>query len=114
MVSMSLKKNEDDDFKEIATILDNMKDDQSLVFLDEENKEKIVELGTITHKDPEALESLFTKIKFKGNPNGRFGFLDFEGENFIGLMKYKNTLILVANKEYVSPTIIYARFINNN
>ena len=39
------EENEDDDFKEIATILDNMKDDQSLVFLDEENKEKIVELG---------------------------------------------------------------------
>ena len=99
------EENEDDDFKEIATILDNMKNDQSLVFLDEENKEKIVELGTITHNDPNALESLFTKIKFKGNPNGRFGFLDFEGENFIGLMKYKNTLILVANKEYISPRL---------
>lgn len=96
---------EDDDLKDIATILDNMKDDQSLVFLDEKNKEKIVELGTITHKEPEALKRLFTKIKFKGNPNSRFGFLDFEGENFIGLMKYKNTLILVANKEYVSPRL---------
>ena len=96
---------EDDDFKDIATILDNMKDDQSLAFLDEENKEKIVELGTITHKESEALERLFEKIKFKGNPNSRFGFLDFEGENFIGLMKYKNTLILVANKEYVSPRL---------
>ena len=96
---------EDDDLKDIATILDNMKDDQSLVFLDEKNKEKIVELGTITHKEPEALKRLFTKIKFKGNPNSRFGFLDFEGENFIGLMEYKNTLILVANKEYVSPRL---------
>ena len=82
-----------------------MKDDQSLVFLDKENKEKIVELGTITHKEPEALECLFSKIKFKGNPNSRFGFLDFEGENFIGLIKYKNTLILVANKEYLSPRL---------
>ena len=97
---------EDDDFKDIATILDNMKDNQSLAFLDEENKEKIVELGTITHKESEALERLFAKIKFKGNPNSRFGFLDFEGENFIGLMKYKNTLILVANKEYVSPRLL--------
>ena len=96
---------EDDDFKDIATILDNMKDDQSLVFLDKENKEKIVELGTITHKNPAALESLFSKIKYKGNPNSRFGFLDFEGENFIALMRYKNTLILIANKEYVSPRL---------
>ena len=96
---------DDDSLNDIATILDNMKEDQSLVFLDKENKEKIVELGTITHRDTKALELLFSKIKFKGNPNSRFGFLDFEGENFIGLMKYKNTLILVANKEYVSPRL---------
>ena len=74
--------------KDIASILDNMKDDQALVFLDKENKEKIVELGVITHHDPKALEILFEKVKFKGNPNSRFGFLNFEGDNFVGLMKY--------------------------
>lgn len=96
----------DDPMKDIANILDNMKDDQSLVFLDKENREKIVELGVITHQDPKALEILFNKIKFKGNPNSRFGFLNFEGDNFVGLMKYKNTLILIANKEYVSPRLL--------
>ncbi len=101
---------EEDDFedpmKDIANILDNMKDDQSLVFLDKENKEKIVELGVITHRDPKALDILFNKIKFKGNPNSRFGFLNYENDNFVGLMKYKNTLILIANKEYVSPRLL--------
>jgi len=92
--------------KDIANILDNMKDDQSLVFLDKENKEKIVELGVITHQDPKALDVLFNKVKFKGNPNSRFGFLNFEDDNFVGLMKYKNTLILIANKEYVSPRLL--------
>lgn len=96
----------EDPMKDIASILDNMKDDQSLVFLDKENKEKIVELGVISHKDPKALEVLFEKVKFKGNPNSRFGFLSFEDDNFIGLMKYKNTLILIANKEYVSPRLL--------
>lgn len=96
----------DDPMKDIASILDNMKDDQALVFLDKENKEKIVELGVITHHDPKALELLFEKIRFKGNPNSRFGFLNFEGDNFIGLMKYKNTLVLIANKEYVSPRLL--------
>lgn len=96
----------DDPMKNIATILDNMKDDQSLVFLDKEDKEKIVELGVITHNNPAALDELFAKIKFKGNPNSRFGFLDFDDNNFVGLMKYKNTLILVANKEYVSPKLL--------
>ncbi len=96
----------EDPMKDIASILDNMKDDQSLVFLDKENKEKIVELGVITHLDPKALELLFNKIKFRGNPNSRFGFLDFENDNFIGLMKYKNTLILIANKEYVSSRLL--------
>ena len=96
----------DDPMKNIATILDNMKEDQSLVFLDKEDKEKIVELGVITHENPSALEELFNKIKFKGNPNSRFGFLDFDDNNFVGLMKYKNTLILVANKEYVSPKLL--------
>ena len=96
----------DDPMKDIASILDNMKDDQALVFLDKENKEKIVELGVITHKDPRALEILFEKVKFKGNPNSRFGFLNFEDDNFVGLMKYKNTLILIANKEYVSPRLL--------
>lgn len=96
----------DDPMKDIANILDNMKDDESLVFLDKENKEKIVELGVLTHQDPKALEILFDKIKFKGNPNSRFGFLNFEGDNFVGLMKYKNTLILIANKEYVSPRLL--------
>lgn len=96
----------DDPMKDIANILENMKDDQSLVFLDNENKEKIVELGVITHQNPKALEILFNKVKFKGNPNSRFGFLDFEGDNFVGLMKYKNTLILIANKEYISPRLL--------
>lgn len=96
----------EDPMKDIANILDNMKDDQALVFLDQENKDKIVELGVLTHKDPRALEILFEKVKFKGNPNSRFGFLNFEDENFIGLMKYKNTLILVANKEYISPRLL--------
>lgn len=96
----------DDPMRDVATILDNMKDDQTLVFLEDENKEKIVELGIIVHKDPNALEILFNKIKFKGNPNSRFGFLNFEGDNFIGLMKYKNTLVLIANKEYVSPRLL--------
>lgn len=96
----------DDPMKDIASILDNMKDDQALVFLDKENKEKIVELGVITHKDPKALDILFNKVKFKGNPNSRFGFLNFEDDNFVGLMKYKNTLILIANKEYVSPRLL--------
>lgn len=96
----------DDPMKDIASILDNMRDDKALVFLDKENKEKIVELGVITHQDPRALDILFDKVKFKGNPNSRFGFLDFEGDNFIGLMKYKNTLILIANKEYVSPRLL--------
>ena len=75
----------EDPMKDIASILDNMKEDQSLVFLDKENKEKIVELGVISHKDPKALEVLFEKVKFKGNPNSRFGFLSFEDDNFIGL-----------------------------
>lgn len=96
----------EDPMKDIANILDNMKDDQSLVFLDKENKEKIVELGVITHQDPKALDVLFNKVKFKGNPNSRFGFLNFEDDNFVGLMKYKNTLILIANKEYVSPRLL--------
>lgn len=100
----------DDPMKNIATILDNMKDDESLVFLDQEDKEKIVELGVITHKNPVALDELFAKIKFKGNPNSRFGFLDYEDNNFVGLMKYKNTLILVANKEYVSPKLLMKGF----
>lgn len=95
----------EDPMKDVANILDNMKEDQSLVFLDKENRDKIVELGVITHPDPKALETLFNKIQFKGNPNSRFGFLDFEGDNFIGLMRYKNTLILIANKEYVSPRL---------
>ena len=99
------EENDDDDLKEIATILDNIKDDESLFFLQRENKEKIVELGTITHKNPKVLDILFSKIKFQGNPNSKFGFLDFEGENFIGLIKYKNTLIMVANKDYVSPKL---------
>ncbi len=96
----------DDPMKDIANILDHMKEDQSLVFLDQENKEKIVELGIIAHQDPKALDILFQKIKFKGNPNSRFGFLSFEDDSFIGLMKYKNTLILIANKEYVSPRLL--------
>ena len=96
----------DDPMKDIANLLNDMKDDQSLVFLNKENKEKIVELGVITHNDPRALDILFDKIKFKGNPNSRFGFLNYEGENFIGLMKYKNNLILISNKEYVSPRLL--------
>lgn len=96
----------EDPMKDIASILDNMRDDKSLVFIDKENKEKIVELGVITHKEPKAQDILFNKIKFKGNPNSRFGFLNFEGDNFIGLMKYKNTLILISNKEYVSPRLL--------
>lgn len=96
----------DDPMKSIASILENMANDQSLVFLSKENKKKIVEIGTITHKDPKALNILFDKIKFKGNPNSRFGFLNFEDDNFIGLMKYKNSLVLIANKEYVSPRLL--------
>lgn len=96
----------EDPMKDISSILDNMREDQALIFLDRENREKIVELGVITHQDPKALDLLFKKVKFKGNPNSRFGFLNFEGENFIGLMKYKNTLILIANKEYVSPRLL--------
>ena len=96
----------EDPMKDIANILDHMKDDQSLVFLDKENKEKIVELGVITHQDPKAIDVLFHKVKFKGNPNSRFGFLNFEDDNFVGLMKYKNTLILIANKKYVSPRLL--------
>ena len=65
-----------------------------------------MELGVITHQDPRALEILFEKVKFKGNPNSRFGFLNFEDDNFVGLMKYKNTLILIANKEYISPRLL--------
>ena len=56
----------EDPMKDVASILDHMKDDQSLIFLDKENREKIVELGVITHQDPKALELLFNKIKFKG------------------------------------------------
>lgn len=96
----------EDPMKDIANILDNMKEDQSLVFLDKENKEKIVELGVITHQDPKALDILFNKVKFKGNPHSKFGFLNFEEDNFVGLMKYKNTLILIANKEYISPRLL--------
>ena len=96
----------EDPMKDIANILDNMKEDQSLVFLDKENKEKIVELGVITHQDPKALDILFSKVKFKGNPHSKFGFLNFEDDNFVGLMKYKNTLILIANKEYISPRLL--------
>jgi len=96
----------DDPMKDIASILDNMKEDQSLAFIDKENKEKIVELGIISHRNPKALDLLFQKIRFKGNPNSRFGFLDFEGDNFVGLMKYKSTLVLIANKEYVSPRLL--------
>jgi len=95
----------EDPMKDVANILDSMKEDQTLVFLDKDNKEKIIELGVITHPDPKALEILFHKIQFKGNPNSRFGFLDFEGDNFIGLMRYKNTLILIANKEYIYPRL---------
>ena len=95
-----------DPMKDIASILDNMKDDQALIFLDKNNRERIVELGTITHPDPRALDILFNKIRFKGNPNSRFGFLNFEDENFVGLMKYRNTLVLIANKEYVSPRLL--------
>lgn len=95
----------DDPMRDIASILDNIKDDQSLVFLDEQNKDKIVELGFITHKAPTALDALFEKIRFKGNPNSRFGFLSFEDDNFIGLMKFRHTLILIANKEYISPRL---------
>lgn len=96
----------EDPMKDVASILDNMKEDKSLVFIEKENKERIVELGVITHQDPRALDVLFDKVRFKGNPNSRFGFLHFEGDNFLGLMKYKNTLILLANKEYVSPRLL--------
>lgn len=96
----------EDPMKDIANILDNMKDDSALVFLDHDNKEKIVELGVISHKDPRALDQLFGKIRFKGNPNSRFGFLDTDGDNFVGIMRYKGTLILIANKEYVSPKLL--------
>ncbi|MCI8588924.1 MAG: AAA domain-containing protein [Bacilli bacterium] len=96
----------EDPMKDIASILDNMKEDQSLIFIEKENKEKIVELGVLTHPDPNALNVLFHKIQFKGNPNSRFGFLNFEGDNFIGLMRYKDTLILISNKEYVSPRLL--------
>lgn len=96
----------EDPMKDIASILDNMRDDSALVFLDKENKEKIVELGVISHKDPRALDILFGKIRFKGNPNSRFGFLDTDGDNFVGVMRYKGTLILIANKEYVSPRLL--------
>ena len=97
--------NFDDPMKDIASVLDNMKDDYSLAFISEEDKEKIVELGVLTHPDSCALDILFEKIKFRGNPNSRFGFLGFEGNNFIGLIKYKGTLILVANKKYISPRL---------
>lgn len=95
----------DDPMTEIANILDTMKEDKTLVFLSKENKEKIVELGVITHQNPNAIKTLFNRVRFKGNPNSRFGFLSFEDENFIGLMKYQNSLILIANKEYVSPRL---------
>lgn len=96
----------EDPMRDIANILDNMKDDSELVFLDKENKEKIVELGVISHKNPQALDQLFGKVKFKGNPNSRFGFLDTDGDNFVGIMRYKGTLILIANREYVSPKLL--------
>ncbi len=96
----------EDPMKDIANILDNMKDDSALVFIDRENKEKIVELGVISHKDPRAIDQLFGKIRFKGNPNSRFGFLDTDGDNFIAIVRHKGTLILVANKEYVSPYLL--------
>lgn len=96
----------EDPMRDIANILDNMKDDSALVFIDNENKEKIVELGVISHKNPQALDQLFGKIKFKGNPNSRFGFLDTDGDNFVGIMRYKGTLILIANREYVSPKLL--------
>lgn len=102
---IALEDEEDDPMSEIANILDEMKDDKTLVFLNKEDKEKIVELGVLTHKDPKALQILFDKIRFKGNPNSRFGFLQFENDNFIALMKYKNSLILIANKEHVSPRL---------
>ena len=95
----------DDPMREIANILDNMKDDKTLDFISPENKEKIVELGIITHKNPEAIRALFKRIKLEGNPNSKFGFLYHESDNFISLVKYKDTLILVANKEYISPKL---------
>jgi len=96
----------DDPMRDVADILDNMRDDKALSFLNPENREKIVELGVITHSNPRALDVLFEKIKFKGNPNSRFGFLSFENDDFVGLMKYRNTLILIANREYVSPKLL--------
>ncbi|MDE5630644.1 MAG: AAA family ATPase, partial [Bacilli bacterium] len=96
----------EDPMREIAGILDNMKDDSALVFIDRDNKEKIVELGTISHKDPRAIDQLFGKIRFKGNPNSRFGFLDYDGDNFIAVVRHKGTLILVSNREYVSPYLL--------
>lgn len=96
----------DDPMQEIANILDNMKDDSALVFIDRENKEKIVSLGVISHKDPRAIDQLFGKLKFKGNPNSRFGFLETDGDNFVAVVRHKGTLILVSNKEYVSPYLL--------
>lgn len=95
----------DDPMRDIANILDNMKDDKTLDFISQENKEKIVELGIITHKNPEAIRALFKRIKLEGNPNSKFGFLYHENDNFISLIKYRDTLILVANKEHISPKL---------
>lgn len=96
----------DDLMKDTASILGDIKDDQTLVFLDKEDKEEIVELGVITHQNPNALDELFRKIRFKGNLNSRVGFLDFEDDDFVGLVKYRDTLILIANREYVSPRLL--------
>ena len=97
---------DDDPMQEIASILDNMKEDNALVFIDRENKEKITPLGTISHRDPRAIEQLFGKLRFKGNPNSRFGFLETDGDNFVAVVRHKGTLLLVANKEYVSPYLL--------
>lgn len=90
----------------INELLGSIAEDYSLSFLEEEDKSSIHELGVITHANPEALNLLFNKIKFRGNPNSKVGFLSHEGDAFVGVMSYNNTLVLISNREYISPRLL--------
>ncbi len=90
----------------LTTVLEKIKDDQALVFLNKKDRSQLFEIGTITHEDHRALESLFNKLKSKGNVNSNLCFLNFNNGNFIGVVRYNETLVLVSNSEYVSPVLL--------
>ena len=98
--------------RKIADMFDDIVDDETLVFLDKKDKDNIVELGVITHQNPNALDALFRKIRFKGNIKSRIGFLEVENDDFIGLVKYRDALMLVANRDYVSPRLLIKSLCN--